>query len=78
MTDFAKFPNAAPAAWSSGPTTFAVSRLRVLFFDGAGGFAGEVIPAELDRTYAAGPTMRCGPAASSATCGRTGSGSAAF
>ena len=76
MTDFAKFPNAVPAVWSSGSTTFAVSgatflrgsgwgswegalavsalkdrRLRVLFFDGAGGFAGEVIPAELDRTY---------------------------
>ena len=76
MTDFAKFPNAAPAVWSSGPVTFAISgatflrgsgwgtwegalavsalkdsRLRVLFFDSAGRFGGEVIPPELNRTY---------------------------
>ena len=40
MTDFAKFPNAVPAVWSSGPITFAVSGATFLHGSGWGTWEG--------------------------------------
>ena len=51
MTDFAKFPNAVPAVWSSGPVTFAISGATFLRGSGwgtwrgrAGGIGAEGLP----------------------------------
>ena len=76
MTDLVKFPDAVPAAWSSGPSRVAASggdflegtawgswdgalatatlrdrRLRVLFFSDGGLYLGQVVPAQMDRTF---------------------------